>query len=268
MKKIAFTILMSIILILSGTNIYGAENYSIIVNKTNNCVTVYDSQGVPIKAMICSVGKNPQDTPTGTFTTSQKYRWRYLFGNVYGQYATRICGHILFHSVCYKKQYEASLKTEEYNKLGTPASMGCIRLTAVDAKWIYDNCPIGTKVTVLNRDTDPLPKPKAIKLTEKATYPQWDPTDPHPNNPWKNEGVKFLVNPIEPSIDSKDALTGDEMGKVLREGVKAYDIANNEIHYDISCCVSTITPGKYPIKYFAYDDLGNYGEASTVLTVY
>jgi len=34
------------------------------------------------------------------------------------------------------------------NKLGSPASHGCIRLKVEDARWIYNNCPAGTTVTV------------------------------------------------------------------------------------------------------------------------
>ncbi|HAH78565.1 MAG TPA: L,D-transpeptidase, partial [Ruminococcaceae bacterium] len=34
------------------------------------------------------------------------------------------------------------------DKLGEPASHGCIRLPVEDAKWIYDNIPEGTKVVI------------------------------------------------------------------------------------------------------------------------
>ena len=29
---------------------------------------------------------------------------------------------------------------EEYDKLGTPASHGCIRVCVADAKWVYEHC--------------------------------------------------------------------------------------------------------------------------------
>ncbi len=59
--------------------------YYIKVNRKANCVTVYkqDENGkytVPIKAMICSVGKNINSTPKGVFKISEKYTWRYLYG--------------------------------------------------------------------------------------------------------------------------------------------------------------------------------------------
>ena len=66
--------------------------------------------------------------------------------------------------------------TEEYNKLGTTCSHGCIRLCVADAKWIYDNCALGTKVELYDSpDPGPLGKP-ALKLLPAGQT--WDPTDP------------------------------------------------------------------------------------------
>lgn len=162
--------------------------YYVTVNLTQNIVTVYnkDKEGnytVPEKAFYCSVG---EETPTGTFRTSDKYVWRPLFGNVYGQYATRITGHILFHSVPYYKQDKSTLEFEEYNKLGETASMGCIRLTVEDVKWIYDNCPAGTTVKMFrSTEPEPLEPPKPQKIDINDSRRDWDPTDPDSDNPWK-----------------------------------------------------------------------------------
>lgn len=62
-----------------------------------------------------------------------------------------------------------------YNQLGTTCSHGCVRLTCGDAKWIYDNCTLGTRVDIL-WGSDPLSKPSAQKLPLNQT---WDPTDPN-----------------------------------------------------------------------------------------
>ena len=166
--------------------------YLIKVNKTQNIVIIYkqDDSGeytVPVKAMVCSVGKEG-NTPSGTFKTSDKYTWRLLEGNVYGQYATRITGHILFHSVPYFEKSKDTLEYDEYNKLGVPASAGCIRLSVADAKWIYDNCPTKTTVEMYDSDKkEPLAKPSAIKIDTSDTVKRnWDPTDPDKNNPWNN----------------------------------------------------------------------------------
>ena len=163
--------------------------FYIKINRQQNVVTVYgaDEKGeytIPVKAILCSTGLY-NATPTGTFRLSTKYVWRELHGGVYGQYASRITGGILFHSVPYSSKNKASLYWDKYNKLGQQASMGCVRLTVGDAKWIYDNCPSGTKVEIYDsKDPGPLGKPVALKLDKDSANKGWDPTDPDVRNPW------------------------------------------------------------------------------------
>ena len=163
--------------------------YYIKINRRQNCITVYtsDENGeytVPYKAMICSTGLY-NATPRGTFHLSTKYLWRELYGKVYGQYATRITGGVLFHSVPYYKKSKSALCTEKYNKLGQQASMGCVRLTVEDAKWIADNCPSGTTVEIYeDDDPGPLGKPEAAHIDTDSPNKGWDPTDPDVENPW------------------------------------------------------------------------------------
>ncbi len=164
--------------------------YYIRINRKQNCITVYtqDETGaytVPYKAMICSTGLY-NATPRGVYQISTKYRWRELYGNVYGQYATRIHGGVLFHSVPYYRKAQNALCTEKYNKLGQQASMGCVRLTVEDAKWIAENCPAGTTVEIYDDDDPgPLGKPEAIKIDTDNPNKGWDPTDPDEKNPWQ-----------------------------------------------------------------------------------
>ena len=163
--------------------------YYIKINRKQNCITIYtsDENGeytVPYKAMICSTGLY-NATPRGTFHLSTKYLWRELYGKVYGQYATRITGGVLFHSVPYYKKSKSALCTEKYNKLGQQASMGCVRLTVEDAKWIADNCPSGTTVEIYDDDDPgPLGKPEAAHIDTDSPNKGWDPTDPDVENPW------------------------------------------------------------------------------------
>lgn len=160
--------------------------YYIKINRKQNVVMVYGLENNEytklVKTFICSTGTY---TPLGTYNTTDKYIWRPLVNNVYGQYATRITGSILFHSVPYFKQTKNSLEYEEYNKLGTKASLGCIRLTVEDSKWIYDNCPKGTTVTIYDSDNlNGIEKPTFKKIDVNSKNRGWDPTDPDPNNPW------------------------------------------------------------------------------------
>ena len=167
--------------------------YYIMVNRTANTVTVYglDEDGyytVPVKAMICSVGRSGSVTPRGSYSLGSRRAWCRMIDGSYGQYATQFYGNYLFHSVCYSAANPSSLLTYEYNMLGSPASLGCVRLQTADAKWIYDNCAAGTKVTVYDgASPGPLGKPdKAVSSITPAMDNGWDPTDPRENNPWRS----------------------------------------------------------------------------------
>lgn len=156
-------------------------SYEITVNRAKCQVTVYAKDGgngyiIPVKTFACSVGMPGTPTPTGTFRTPAKYRWHTLMGPSYGQYCTRINGGILFHSVSGSNMTSYNLSAAEYNKLGAPASHGCVRLTVRDAKWIYDNCGLGTKVTISDTADTPFDKPSTPKIPASQN---WDPTDPN-----------------------------------------------------------------------------------------
>lgn len=163
--------------------------YLLAVNRAASTVTVYTADEenrytVPFMAMVCSGGS---DTPIGYFATPIKYEWRLLSGPCYGQYATRIWDAYLFHSVPYYTQHKDDVEYDQFNQLGTSASLGCIRLAVVDVKWIYDNCPLGTPVIIYDDAERPGPmgKPGTI-YTDPADESRrgWDPTDPDPVNPW------------------------------------------------------------------------------------
>lgn len=165
--------------------------YYLMVNRAQSTVTVYglDDSGyytVPVKAMICSTGRKGHATPTGTFSIGGRWSWVHMVDDSYGQYCTQIKGNILFHSVCYTKKDPSTLMTEEYNGLGAPASLGCVRLQTIDAKWIYENCAQGTKVTVYDgASPGPLGKPeRLVSYISDDQANGWDPTDPRKNNPW------------------------------------------------------------------------------------
>lgn len=177
-----------------GINVSEKEGfpYLIAVNRAASTVTVYtlDEEGrytVPFMAMVCSGGT---DTPLGFFATPVNYDWRLLAGPSYGQYATRIWDSYLFHSVPYYSQHKDDVEYVEFNKLGTTASLGCIRMAVVDTKWIYDNCAIGTRVIIYDDENDPGPmgKPGTIYTDPDDTEKRgWDPTDPDPANPWDDQ---------------------------------------------------------------------------------
>lgn len=132
----------------------GNSRYYIKVNLKTQTVNIYEKDelnrySIPVKTMLCSTGEYTPKSGTYKITT-YKQEWLGLQGNVYGQYCTQIVGNILFHSVPYLEKYNpASLEYWEYDKLGQDVSLGCIRLTVENAKWIYDNCDTGTRSRIL-----------------------------------------------------------------------------------------------------------------------
>lgn len=175
----------------SSTLPTGNTMYYIKVNYQANAVTIYkkDENGyytIPVKAMVCSCGTA---TPkNGVYKTSRGYEWGTLEGGTYGRYSTRIIGGILFHSVPYTEQSENTLEYWEYDKLGTTASLGCVRLTVEDCKWIFDNVEVGTQVEFYaDLNPGPLGKPSAQKISDNEACRNWDPTDTSPNSPWNGQ---------------------------------------------------------------------------------
>ena len=183
--SLVFSMVMSSASISNGAAYTG--RYWLKVNEQRNVVTAYkkvDGKWKPVRAMLCSTGLNGA-TPRGTFYTQGKWRWGELMNDVYGQYCTHITDDILFHSVYYTDCFEKDTQVaSQFNLLGSAASHGCIRLSVMDAKWIYDNCKVWTRVTIYrNAATGPLGKPEPIKVSQ-GRYAYWDPTDPDPANPY------------------------------------------------------------------------------------
>lgn len=175
-----------------------AENYEYCmgINRQLSVITIYekDEDGkytVPVKAMLCSCGKSgTDDTPAGSFKLGDRIRWQSFRNGTYGQYCTRVTGSIWIQSLPYTSQSVSSMKAEEFNKLGSNVTLGCIRVTAADAKWIYDNLPEGT-ITVIYDSNDPgaMGAPEPIKFDASSENRGWDPTDPDSNNPWASSAT-------------------------------------------------------------------------------
>jgi lipoprotein-anchoring transpeptidase ErfK/SrfK len=123
-----------------------SESFKIDVNLGSQVVRIYYNDYL-IREMVCSGGAEETPTPPGEFTTSQKieYAWvdRFEMGAFYW---IRFYGSYLFHSVPFDKN--KNIIEEEFEKLGIPASHGCIRLALEDAKWLYDKLPLGVKVYI------------------------------------------------------------------------------------------------------------------------
>lgn len=259
---IALTVLMFVAILAPITISMGksyASAYTIRVNKATNVVTIYNSAGAAVKAMICSTG---DATPLGTFSIQEKYRWHELMGPCWGQYCSRYRPGMLFHSVYYWTNGDPStLDYDAWDKLGTTASHGCIRLTTADAKWLYENCSYGTTVSIFYGSSadDPLGKPAILKVSQGA-FNGWDPTDPSSNNPWNAAKPSIKVKTTKVQYGSKFNATSM---------ITAYDSAGNDVTSTVSVSgaskVKTKKLGKkYKVTYTVTDALGR--TASKVTT--
>ena len=219
-------------------NSYGTPYY-IKINYGAQVVTIYkkDADGnytVPVKAMVCSTGVA---TPTsGVYKIQYRWKWLGLQGDVYGQYATQIVGNILFHSVPYlERGNPASLEYWEYDKLGTYASAGCIRLKVSDAIWIFNNCAKGTPVEFYsNSNPGPLGKPSAQKISNaKGELKNWDPTDPDSNNPWRNYKPEEDKNTNTTTDKNDNQVSKNEVNN-NKTNTQVNETKNNEVSENIT----------------------------------
>lgn len=225
--------------------------YHIKVNRLTNSATVYElnkeGKYEPIKAMLCGTG-GPL-SPLGTFYTTQKRLWNPFFTGSFGHYATRITGHYLFHSIPYLQMDESTMLRHNFKRLGTNSSEGCVRLAVADAKWIYDNCPIGTKVTIYqDKDPGPLGKP------EPYPYPVDNGFDP--SDIWA-KGNPILKNNPSIQADGELVIHPDEDEVDLMKGIKATSSLGLNITADVSIedNIDYSKPGTYYIKYKVKDVL-------------
>ena len=262
---LALVMLVTVVAQPQETYAASKKPYYIRINRQQNCVTIYklDKKGkytIPVKAMACSVGVN-NATPTGTFPLSTKYRWHALMGSVYGQYCSRITGGVLFHSVFYSTTNPSTLAYNSYNRLGTTASHGCVRLNVADAKWIYDNCPSGTLVNIYDSNNPgPLGKPTPVKIDVNSKYRGWDPTDPNENNPWRK---------MAPKITGTRKITVERLAKApnMKKGVTATDYKGKTFKVTMSGKINMKKAGKYRITYKAKDSLSNVTTKYSYVTV-
>jgi len=109
-------------------------------------LTVYRGSS-PVRDIMISGGAPGQETPLGVFRI--KDRGRRFFSRRFGEGAlwwVRLVDQYLFHSLPRDETWEVIPAEKE--KLGLPASHGCIRMSDEDAKWFYEQVPPGALVII------------------------------------------------------------------------------------------------------------------------
>ena len=195
------------ILVTDDNPVQGTDgSYTVRVNTALNVTTLYDGDGNAVRAFACSTGRRDgHETPEGTFSMGEwiiapANEWCYMADGTEGLYAYRIIdgvyNDIMFHSVPYFETDHGTLETEEYNKLGDYASMGCIRMACGDVRWLGEHLATGAEVVIYYDENEQLPleKPTPYKIpTDIPEISGWDPTDPISSNPWHSYTIDLQV---------------------------------------------------------------------------
>ena len=131
-----------------------SHKYRVEINVSRQKVYVYEwyygAYSKLVKTMTCTTGAVDTPTPLGSYRMGGPCgRWYYFKKfDCWAQYASRIVGGILFHSVLYSEKNESTLRKGSVYALGTRGSHGCVRLAVEDAKWIYNNVSAGSTCRV------------------------------------------------------------------------------------------------------------------------
>jgi lipoprotein-anchoring transpeptidase ErfK/SrfK len=96
--------------------------------------------GRVVRVITVSTGAAGTPTPAGAYAVGRKEQrsWSVPF-SVWLPWASYFVGGIAFHEYPDVPPY--------------PASHGCVRVPRYDARWLYDQTPIGTRVVVIERST-------------------------------------------------------------------------------------------------------------------
>ena len=177
MRNKLFYIIIVIVLtmsnVLANTDIVRADSlYVIRINIKNNHMYIYEfdqAGNISLKKdMACSPCMN-QKADGLTRTITYKEEWKATNQGTYVRYANDFDGDISISSVPYKGISYDSLDANKYNLLGNSKNTINVWVSVRDAKWIYDNCQVGTQVQIddkseaLNDDMEKAIKPEFFK---------------------------------------------------------------------------------------------------------
>jgi len=130
----------------NSNNFSSGTTYFIWVDLKNFKVNIFSgstNNWSLVNSYLCTIGKKATPTPKGTYTIGVKGLYFGVNKGYKCWYYTQFKGNYLFHSIIYN--LDGSIRD---GRLKMALSDGCIRLTKINAKWIWDNIPRGTKVVI------------------------------------------------------------------------------------------------------------------------
>lgn len=205
------------------------NKYYIIVDKSDFTFSAftYDDNGnytILVKSFPTAIGRSSRMTPNGTFEISSKGAWKSWGTGSYSPYYTRFTSGLYFHGALYDLKTHNSMYSKYYNEIGSASSSGCLRTTWEAAKWVYYNCPAGTKVKIVDSSNK---VSKAYRPDIDPAYPKWDPTDPD-----------------KPSLDPPVIVVNDrlELGEGASASLEGLLSATDEVVDNDTLVYEVITP--------------------------
>ncbi len=119
---------------------------SMVVDLSDQKLTVYDSQDQVVRVIPVSTGKASTPTPTGLGSVLTKYRSVTMRGRGYVApgvpYAMCITANEM---ICL---HGAPWQEDAGQAFGVPRSHGCVRMPTAQARWLFENTQKGTKVLI------------------------------------------------------------------------------------------------------------------------
>lgn len=154
--------------------------YYLYVEKGSHTLTIYgkdDNYNYTVVVGVYKVAHGGNRTPTGIFTLSgDRERWHDFPLGGSAQYATPYWGNLFVHSPMYAAQDPSRIWPSYYSGdkgIGTDSTGGCLRMVTEAAKFIYNNCPEGTKLEIVNGSPRGTTSADVPPIQKKG----YDPTD-------------------------------------------------------------------------------------------
>ncbi len=115
-------------------------------------------------------------TPAGKFELGKKERWHEFNDGGFVQYATTYHKRLFIHSPLYGSENVKHLWPAYYDgshAIGKASTGGCLRMVTEASRFIYDECPEGTILEIVNGS----PKNTTSDEPPDRDHKRYDPTD-------------------------------------------------------------------------------------------
>ena len=119
---------------------------TLVVDLSDQTLTVLNEQDQTVRVIPVSTGKASSPTPTGHASVLTKYRSVTMRGRTYTvpgvPYTMCVSAN---EAIC---MHAAPWQENAGQAFGVPRSNGCVRMPLAHARWLFENTPKGTHVSI------------------------------------------------------------------------------------------------------------------------